>query len=91
MASELARTGLGADNLNVAVEGDQVKISGTAPDAATREKLILAVGNIAGIASVEDAVETDAQGSQAGSQAGPQAAFHTVVRGETLSAIARQH
>ena len=87
VASGLARTGLGADNLNVAVEGDQVKISGTAPDAATREKLILAAGNIAGIASVEDAIETNAQGSQAG----PQAPFHTVVRGETLSAIARQH
>jgi nucleoid-associated protein YgaU len=83
VASELTRNGLGADNLDVAVDGDKVRVSGAAPDAATREKLILAAGNIAGVAAVEDQIT-------AASQETP-AEFHTVVRGETLSAIARKY
>jgi nucleoid-associated protein YgaU len=83
IAAELSRQGLKAEGLNVSVEGDKVKVSGTAPDAATREKLILAAGNIAGVSAVEDQIT-------AGSQE-PEAQFHTVVKGETLSAIARQY
>jgi nucleoid-associated protein YgaU len=77
---ELSRLGLGG--LDVAVEGDTVKVSGTTPDQATREKAILAAGNIAGIAKVDDAIQTQAPA--------PEAKFHTVVKGDTLSAIAKQ-
>ena len=83
VAAELKRQGLPADSLQVSVEGDKVKVSGSAPDAATREKLILAAGNIAGVSAVEDQISTNT--------AEPAAQFHTVVRGETLSAIAKQY
>lgn len=81
---EMQALGLPADALNVSVEGDTVKVSGTAPDPATREKIILAAGNVAGIAKVEENLTTPVSG-----EAAPR--FHTVVRGDTLSAIAQKY
>ena len=79
---ELKSLGLAAPDMKVSVEGNTVKVSGTAPDAETREKIILAAGNVAGINKVDDSLETPA------SSAEPR--FHTVVRGDTLSAIAQK-
>ena len=81
IAAEIKAHGLEAPDLKVLVEGDTVKISGSAPDAATREKIILAAGNVAGIARVDDAITTSTPTAE------PR--FHTVVRGDTLSAIAQ--
>ena len=53
----------------------------TAPDQATREKILLAAGNVAGVAEVENRMSV--------ARAEPEAQFHTVARGDTLSAIAR--
>lgn len=80
---ELQSLGLGGPGVNLTVEGDTVKISGTATDAATREKIILAAGNVAGVAKVDDAITTASPAAE------PR--FHTVVRGDTLSAIAQQY
>jgi nucleoid-associated protein YgaU len=82
--TELERLGLPAQGMDVRVEGDTVRISGAAPDAATREKLILAAGNVAGIGKVEETIST-----AVASAAEP--VFHTVAKGDTLSAIAKQH
>lgn len=81
---EMQALGLPADSLQVSVEGDTVKVSGAAPDPATREKIILAAGNVAGIAKVEENLTTPVS-------AGSQPRFHTVVRGDTLSAIAQKY
>ena len=81
--AELKTLGLDAPGMEVSVEGDTVKVSGTAPDAATREKIILAAGNVAGVAKVEDSI------TATGAMAEPK--FHTVVKGDTLSAIAQKH
>ena len=59
-----------------------VTVSGTAPDQATREKILLAAGNVAGVARVEDRMAV--------ARSEPEAQFHTVVRGDTLSAIAKK-
>ena len=48
-----------------------------------REKILLTVGNTAGISAVDDAIEVEA--------AEPEAQFHTVERGDTLSAIAKKY
>jgi nucleoid-associated protein YgaU len=56
---------------------------GKAATQAEREKAILAVGNIEGIAAVEDDIAIDAPE--------PASVFHEVARGDTLSAIARKH
>ena len=44
--------------LKVEVDGDKVKVSGAAPDQATKEKLVVALGNVAGVAMVEEVVVT---------------------------------
>lgn len=76
--------GLDAEGLEVSFDGTSstVIVSGAAADQATREKILLAAGNVAGVAQVEDRM------SVASSE--PEAQFHTVVRGDTLSAIAKK-
>ncbi len=82
--AEIQRMGLPADAVQVQVEGDEVRLTGTAPDAETREKLILAAGNVAGIATVEEEIRTT-------SAATAEPVLHTVAKGDTLSAIAKKH
>ena len=81
---EFGRLGLPAD-VSVAVDGDKVKVSGNVADQATREKIVLASGNIAGVAAVEDELQVSS------GDAGTAPVFHTVVKGDTLSAISKKH
>jgi nucleoid-associated protein YgaU len=55
-----------------------VKVSGTAVSQEIKEKIIMAVGNVAGVAGVEDNVE------------GNDPVFHEVQKGDTLWAIAQK-
>ncbi len=75
--------GLEVEDLVVQVEGEKVIVSGVTPDQATREKVILAVGNVDGVAEVEDNIEVKAPE--------PEAQFHTVVSGDTLGKIAKTY
>ncbi len=72
---------LNVENLNINVEGDLATVYGEAENQATREKVVLVVGNTAGIASVDDQMTTAIQE--------PEAQFHTVVSGDSLSKIAK--
>lgn len=83
LKKEVADLGLKGEGLDITVSGDTVKVSGRAPTQAEKEKLILAVGNVAGIAKVEDAIETG--------EAAAAPVFHTVVKGDNLSKIAEKH
>ena len=80
--SELQGLGFDAPGMDVQVQGDTVTLNGAAPDAETREKMILAAGNVAGVAGVQDNITLPA--------AAPDAKFYTVVHGDTLSAIAQK-
>lgn len=73
--------GLEIDNLEIQVTGDKVIVGGVTPDQATREKVILAVGNVEGVAEVEDKIYLK--------PAEQEAQFHTVVSGDTLGKIAK--
>ena len=77
LKKEVEELGLDHDGLDIVVEGDKVKVTGKAVSNEVREKVILAVGNVEGVAEVED--ESDAT-----------AVFHTVEKGDTLSAIAKK-
>ena len=77
---ELKELGLDAKGVDLKVEGDKVVVSGKAVDAATKEKILLAVGNVSGVASVETDADDDTG----------DAVFHTVAKGDTLSAIAKK-
>jgi nucleoid-associated protein YgaU len=60
-----------------------VKVSGTAKDQATKEKVVLCCGNIEGVEKVDDQLRVE--------QAAPEAQYHAVVQGETLSGIAKKY
>lgn len=79
LAKEVADLGLDTTGLDITVEGDKVVVTGDAVSAEMKEKIILAVGNVEGVAAVEAAVSE-----------GPEPVFHTVVKGDTLSAIAKK-
>lgn len=74
--------GLEIKNLDLDIKGDTVLVSGLAKDQTTREKIRLVVGNVEGIAQVDDRMEVE--------HTEPEAQFHTVVSGDTLSKIAKK-
>ena len=81
LKKEAAGHGLDVSNVDVAVEGDKVTVSGPAASQEAKEKLILALGNVAGVAKVDDKLES--------SDPAPAAKYYTVKKGDTLSAIAK--
>ena len=83
LKSEIEDLGLDAGGIEVEIEGDTVKLSGTAISAEEKEKAILAVGNVEGVAAVEEDVETP--------ELAAEPVFHTVEAGDTLWAIAEKH
>lgn len=80
LEKEIADLGLDASGVEISVEGDTVKIEGAAGNDEIKEKLILAVGNVTGVAAVED--------NTAGG--GTEPVFHEVKKGDTLWAIAEK-
>ena len=74
---------LQVEDLNVFIDDDAATISGLAYDQATREKVILVVGNSNGIATVDDQMTVE--------NIEPEAQFHTVVSGDTLGKIAKTY
>ncbi|MDQ1900334.1 peptidoglycan-binding protein LysM [Paracoccus sp. WLY502] len=86
LKAELKALNLDKDDVHLTLRGgDTVKVESKGADRETLEKLILALGNIEGIAKVE------ADLPQAGPEAGKAPIFHTVKKGETLSAIAKAY
>ena len=79
---EIEELGLDHKGIDLKVDGDKVVISGDAVSQETKEKIILAAGNIEGIAAVEDTVAApDAR----------EPVFHTVEKGDTLWAISAKY
>lgn len=77
---------LSVADLSINVDDDKATISGEAIDLATKEKVVLVVGNTEGIATVEDLM-TVAEVEEIAEE--EMAQFHTVVRGDTLGKIAK--
>ena len=78
LKAEVEKLGLDASGLDISVDGDKVKIDGEAVSQEVKEKIILAVGNVDGVAEVEDNV------------AGSEGSYHTVEKGDTLWAISKK-
>ena len=76
---------LGASALQVAYDGAQGKVTvqGEAPTQAAKEKITLCCGNVASVTSVENLMSV--------TNPEPEAHYHDVVRGDTLSAIAKTY
>jgi len=78
---EVDKHNLGSNGVQIEVQGDKAVIKGEVESQSALEKIILAAGNVIGIGSVEAAVTApDAK----------EPVFHTVERGDTLSAIAKK-
>ena len=101
LREEVGKLGLAVRDINVSVAGDTVTIRGSAESDADREKAVLAVGNIQGVATVKDEMVVEppaaaaspaaASGSSGGAAEVPsQSEFYTVAKGDTLSKIAKQ-
>lgn len=86
LTDHVTKMGFTVENLNIVVDGDKATITGVAANQSEKEKVILTVGNVAGIASVDDwmtlAVVTETPE--------PEAVFYTVEKGDTLSKIAKE-
>lgn len=76
----VAQMGLG--DYSVIVKDDIAIVNGKAPDQETREKVILAVGNIYGIATVRDYIRIAKDSAES--------TMYTVQSGDSLSKIAKE-
>jgi nucleoid-associated protein YgaU len=83
-------TYIGTQNLDtsaLSVEFDgasgSVMVSGVVPDQETKEKILLCCGNVAGVGQVNELITVDSPAEES--------QWHTVERGDTLSAIAKTY
>lgn len=76
--------GLEVQNMQVVIQGDTAIVSGLAANQATKEKVILVVGNTEGIAQVDDRLEVEVEIQE------PEATFYTVKKGDYLSKISKE-
>jgi len=68
--------------LTVTYDSGTATVFGVAKDQATKEKVVLCCGNVAGVEKVNDMMSVD--------QSAPEAKYYTVVRGDTLSKISKE-
>jgi len=76
---------VGIKNIDIEIEGDVVKVFGEADSQANREKAILILGNMDGVAAIDDrisVVNTE--------PAKPEAKMYQVQSGDSLSKIAKE-
>jgi nucleoid-associated protein YgaU len=80
----IATQGLPAEALTIGFDAPSgtVTVSGTVPDQATKEKVVLCCGNVHGVEAVNDMLVVSAPA--------PEAQWHTVVSGDNLSKIAKK-
>lgn len=70
------------DKVNVQVIDGKAVVTGDAVSQELKEKILVAVGNVAGISGVEDKVAV--------TQPDAESRFYTVKKGDTLSAISKE-
>ncbi len=75
--------GFEVERLDVRYDDGLATVSGKVADQATREKVIIALGNVQGVGQVSDEIEVDADSDESD--------MHVVQSGDTLSAIAKEH
>ena len=76
--------GLPGNKLDVSFDADSstVTVAGQVDDQATKEKILLCCGNVAGVSAVNDMMTVVSPE--------PEAQFHVVVSGDNLSKIAKE-
>jgi nucleoid-associated protein YgaU len=82
LEDQVRQLGFPVENLKIKVVEATAHVRGKVPDQATKEKVILVIGNTAGIARVDD------DGLEVTTKQ-PEARYYTVKKGDTLSKIAK--
>ncbi|EJN32289.1 MULTISPECIES: peptidoglycan-binding protein LysM [Pseudomonas] len=80
LKEHISKVGLGNPNVQATVDGDKVTVTGEVASQEEKEKILLAVGNIEGVGSVDDQITVTGPVVAA-------ARFVVVKKGDTLSAI----
>lgn len=83
LVKQVAAQGLGIENLRVEFKDHVATVYGRTASQADREKVVLTVGNVDGVAQVDDRIEVPV--------VEPEAQYYTVQRGDTLSKIAKDY
>ncbi len=81
--NRIQEQGLKVEGLEVKVAGESVILKGKVDTQETAEKVALTAGNLKGIDVVDNRLEVE--------NPEPEATFYTVVSGDTLSKIAKEH
>jgi len=82
LMARVAALGLAVKDLDVTFNGGTAYVMGSTSAQDVREKVILVVGNTAGVESVHDNLAVE--------KPEPEAKFYTVVKGDTLSKISKE-
>ena len=100
LTKHVTRLGLKARGLNIRYDDGTAYVSGVAANRATKERIILAVGNVEGVSQVRDTLRVapsrKATSNSAAARARRKAAgaaqtMHTVKSGDTLSKLAKKY
>jgi len=75
--------GFEIEEMKIVYDDGIATVRGTCPSQGEKEKIVLTVGNVAGVARVDDQMVVE--------KPEPEAAFYTVVSGDTLGKIAKEH
>ncbi len=78
---------LGITGLEIDIDDDVIIVEGTADSHADREKVILTLGNVDGIATVDDRIYVAPAEEE--EEVVEESQFYTVQRGDSLSKIAK--
>ncbi|WP_064116995.1 peptidoglycan-binding protein LysM [Pseudomonas fluorescens] len=83
LKEHISKVGLGNPNVQATVDGDKVTVTGEVASQEEKEKILLAVGNIAGVGSVDDQITVTGGVAK-------EAKYVEVEKGDTLSAISKR-
>lgn len=94
LSDHIRKFKLGNDKVKVEHDDGKVKVSGEVASQEEKEKILLALGNVQGVESVEDSITVAASPAAPTATPGSEAAagepvFYTVKKGDTLSAISK--
>jgi nucleoid-associated protein YgaU len=81
LESIVSSTGIGVKDLDIDLADDTVVVYGQTETQSDKEKIVLVLGNVEGVAAVDDRISVVAPE--------PEATFYTVQSGDSLSKIAK--
>jgi nucleoid-associated protein YgaU len=87
LENQVRKMQLPVEMLRIDVKDDKATVSGKVKAQSVREKIVLAAGNTTGISKVEDRLELVIEKAAAPKE--PEAKYYTVVKGDSLSKIAK--